>query len=69
MKFNFAGTKHVQILKWLVIAIPAFAALYDGIASALGLPFGSVAVEIAGYATVFVMVLVGLAKPDMEGTE
>ena len=68
MKINFTGTTYVRALKWLAIVIPALAALYEGVASALGLPFGNIIVEVAGYMTVFIMVLVGLA-PSEESTD
>ena len=64
MNFNFAGTKYVQTLKWIATILPAIGALYLGIATTLGLPMGNEVVGICMTLETFVMVLVGLAKPE-----
>ena len=64
MKFNFTGTKYVKVLKGLAIVISAAGTLYATIATPLGLPAAKEVVEVAAGVTAFVMVLVGLAKPE-----
>ena len=69
MRFNFTGTKHVQILKWFATIIPALGTLYATIAMILGLPLGKEVVAICLAVETFIMVLIGAAKPDTEDTE
>ena len=69
MKFNFTGTNYVKVLKYLAILIPATGTLYATIAPSLGLPLAQEVAEVSAGVTAFIMVAVGLAKPDTEENE
>ena len=61
---RFTGKKAIIVFKWLATVIPAFGVLYFGLSQVWSLPFGQEITASCGLVTTFLMVAVGISKPE-----
>ena len=61
---KFTGKSYVVVFKWLATIFPALGVLYVALAETWNLPFGEQIAATLGAFTTFLMVIIGISKPD-----